>query len=229
MTQHRSGDDLGNWDTATVSPRRVLAIGAHPGDILIGAGATLLAHHAAGHHIDVVTMAGDEMGEPYHPPAALLDISLTTAGFLACNIGSDGASVEFLDHVIDLIAPDVIYTHSANDHLADHRNTNRAVLAAAGAVPSVYCFDMPTTTAGFSPERYVDADDHLAAKLRLLGEHPANTACANVHPHVLTRTARHWAQFGTSTYAEALEVERETATAPSPPADRTAERTPVMV
>jgi hypothetical protein len=50
-----------------------------------------------------------------------------------------------------------------------------------------------------------------------------------LHAHVLARTARHWAQFGTSTYAEALEVERETATEPSPTADRTAECMPVMV
>ena len=232
MTQHLSDADVHDGRTApadAVSPPRVLAIGAHPGDIFIGAGATLLSHHASRHQIDVVTMAGDEIGQPDGPAAALLDTSSTTGGFLACTIGSDGASVTFLEHVIDLIAPDVIYTHSGNDHDPDHRNTNRAVLAAAGAVPSIYCFEIPATASGFAPARYVDVDDHLSAKLRLLAEHPARTACANIHPHVVTRTARHWAGLGASTYAEALEVEREATPVRSPGGHHADVRTPVMV
>lgn len=229
MMQHLSDGGARDGRTASTSPTRVLAIGAHPADVLIGAGATLLAHHAHRHHIDMVTMAGDEIGEAGGPAAAQLDILATTGGFLACNVGANGSSVEFLERIIELTAPDVIYTHSANDHHPDHRNTHRAVLAAAAAVPSIYCFEIPTTTAGFVPARYVDADEHLSAKLRLLAEHPARTACANVHPHALTGMARHWARFGASAYAEALEVEREGPPARSPVADRADEHIPVMV
>ena len=226
MRQHLSDGGTHREHSASA---RVLAIGAHPADILIGAGATLLAHHADRHHIDMVTMAGDEIGEAGSAAAVQMDISPTTGGFLACNIGAGSTSVEFLERVIELTAPDVIYTHSANDHHPDHRNTHRAVLAAATAVPSIYCFEIPTTTAGFAPARYVDADEHLGTKLRLLAEHPARTACARVHPHALTGMARHWARFGAFGYAEALEVEREGLPAPSPTAVRADEHIPVMV
>ena len=42
--------------------RRILAVGAHPDDVEIGAGATLLAHRAAGDELVVVTMSAGGRG-----------------------------------------------------------------------------------------------------------------------------------------------------------------------
>ena len=189
------------------TPIRVLAVAAHTGDALVGAGATLLAHHATRDHVEVVTMAGDERAPS--PDAATLGAVGSNGGLLACTITPDGPSVAFLEQVIERTAPDVIYTHSEHDHDPDHRNTHRAVLAAARGVGSVYCFEMPMTTAGFAPSRFVDADEQMQAKLRLLARQPAGTPCANLHPQLLTRTARHWARAESSTYAEPLEVAAE--------------------
>ena len=191
---------------------RVLAVAAHTGDALVGAGATLLAHHATHDHVEVVTLAGDEHapshGSAAHDAAALGAVG-STGGLLPCTIPPDGPSVAFLAQVIERTAPDVIYTHSEHDHDPDHRNTHRAVLAAARGVTSVYCFEMPMTTAGFTPSRFVDADEQMQANLRLLAQQPAGAPCANLHPQLLTRTARHWARAESSTYVEPLEVAAE--------------------
>ena len=42
--------------------RRVLAVGAHPDDIELGCGATLLAHSAAGDAVTMLVMTGGENG-----------------------------------------------------------------------------------------------------------------------------------------------------------------------
>ncbi len=47
---------------ATVGQHRVLAIGAHPDDVEIGVGGTLLAHQAAGIEIVVVTLSRGAVG-----------------------------------------------------------------------------------------------------------------------------------------------------------------------
>lgn len=198
-----SVEDALERSRANARDTRVLAVGAHAGDVLVGSGATLLAHTAAGHHVDVVTMTGEEVADTY----AQHDIGLTTGGFLPCTIPGEGASVEFLAHIVAVTAPDVIYVNSANDRDADHRNTHRALLAAAALVPAVYGYELPATSAGFEPAHYVDAEVHMAGKLSLLAT-GARTACAHVHPHALLRTTRHWARSANATaaHAEAFEI-----------------------
>ena len=49
--------------------RNVLAVGAHPDDIELGCGATLLAHHAAGDVVTLLVMTGGESGLQGSNPA----------------------------------------------------------------------------------------------------------------------------------------------------------------
>lgn len=207
-------DDLVAMSGGTAEPAvhpapayRVLAVAAHPADAVLGAGVTLLTHEAAGDEVGIVTLAP---GAPGAGRAGVLpDVPLGAEGFLACTIPDTGPSVALLEEVLAAFRPDVVYTHSINDRDPDHRSTHRAVMAAAHGVGSVYCFEIPSTTAGFAPARYVDADDHLAGKLALLSEEPAGSACARVQAGMLTRAARHWGRFAPAVHAEPLEIARE--------------------
>ncbi len=81
--------------------RRVLAIGAHPDDIELGCGATLLAHHAAGDQVTMLVVTGGENGpvgsdgpgrrRGQEAAARILGARLRWGGLVDCAVASDSA------------------------------------------------------------------------------------------------------------------------------------------
>jgi two-component system, NtrC family, response regulator HydG len=193
----------------------VLAIGAHPGDVEIGAAGTLLAHEAAGLPVTIVTMsgttpngAGAEEG-PRAEQAAAIGTRLALDDLV--NPGSAGASATAaLDRVIADIQPTVLYTHSLHDDNPDHREAHNAAVAAARRIARVYCFQSPSATIDFRPTHFVAIDDQLGGKLRAVGAFTAQDEIrAFLEPDQVTSTALYWARYCQAQHAEAFEVLRD--------------------
>ncbi len=195
----------------------VLAIGAHPDDVEVGCGGILLRHVAAGHDVAILTLTGGEIGGVPSERAlqAGRAAEMLSARLFMCDlhdtvVAKAGPTVAAIERVIDEIAATRIYTHSACDRDQDHRNVNRATLAAARDVPRVYCYQAPSSSADFRPTRFVAIDEFIDRKLEVVRAHRSGVASRPyLDDDLLRATARYWSRFAQSRYAEPLEVVRD--------------------
>ena len=202
----------------------VLAVGAHPDDVEIGAGGTLSAHSARGDEVVVLTLSHGAVGgdaavrtSEAQASAAILGARLVLLDLEDTRIPEGGPSVEGIEAVVQDVAPTVVYTHSLHDLHQDHRATHHATLVAVRRVPRVYCFESPSSTVAFQPTRFVPIDRELPAKLRAVAAFRSQTAKVDyLAPDLLEATARYWSRHADGRYAEPFEVIRERAPAGAP-------------
>ncbi len=196
---------------------RVLAIGAHPDDVEIGVGGTLLRHRDDGNEITVLTLSRGARGGDQHAraleavkAAEVLGARLILEDLPDTAIPENNPTVGIIETVVRDIDPTIVYVHSGHDTHQDHRNTHHAALSAVRQVPNVYCYQSPTATLAFHPLRFVAVDTVIEEKLEVISTYASQTALRwYLEPELLRSTARYWGRFGDSRYCEPLEIERE--------------------
>jgi LmbE family N-acetylglucosaminyl deacetylase/ActR/RegA family two-component response regulator len=213
----------------------VLAIGAHPDDVEIGVGGTLLAHLGRGDSVSILTLCRGARGGSQDTRAAesqhaaeILGATLYLDDLQDTRISESDPTIGTIAAIVDKVEPTVIYTHSLHDVHQDHRNTHRAVMVAARGVGRVYCYQSPSATVDFRPSRFVAIDEHIERKLTAIGAFGSQVEIrAYLEPDLISSTARYWSRFGDGRYAEAFEVIREAAdVAGRPPVIARAESSP---
>ncbi len=156
---------------------KVLIVAAHPDDEVLGCGATLARHVAAGDAVSVLFLSEGVTGRS--EPGVARDWSAdiaereAMAGRAAQLLGYSIAGflrhpnlrmreqplldlVKQIDGAIRLLSPEVIYTHHIGDMNTDHRIAADAVLTACRprqglSVRSIYAFETPSSTEWNSP------------------------------------------------------------------------------
>ncbi|MCP4224375.1 MAG: PIG-L family deacetylase, partial [Actinomycetia bacterium] len=157
---------------------KVLAIGAHPDDIELGCGGTLLAHRRRGDEVSLLVMSTGERGPRDSLPrtieqeraADVLGAELHWGGFEDCAVPPGRETIDVIENVLLWAGADVVYSHTPNDSHQDHRAVATATLAAGRRIPRICLYEAPTTTE-FSPAVYVDVDGLVEDKLELLRAH----------------------------------------------------------
>ena len=210
--------------------RRVLAVGAHPDDIELGCGATLLAHTAAGDAVTMLVMTGGENGPgdeatavgrraEQERAARTLGARLVWGGLRDCTLNPDAATVAVVERAIEQTGADVVYVHAPDDSHQDHRASAAATLSAARRLSRVLHYQSPSTLT-FSPTTFVDVTAYLSGKLAALGAHASQVEMsAMVEPDAVVASARHWGAQARIGYAEAFAPTRMVLDlAPLPPA-----------
>jgi LmbE family N-acetylglucosaminyl deacetylase/CheY-like chemotaxis protein len=195
----------------------VLAVGAHPDDVEIGAGGILAAHAAAGDSVTILTLSrgargGDADSRQYESIAAaeMLGARLFLKDLVDTEISSSGQTVRLVEEVVREVQPSIVYTHSAHDRHQDHRAVNEATVVATRSVPTVACYQSPSATIDFRPTRFVRIDDFLERKFELLACFDSQTASRDyLARDFVTATARYWTRFGGGRAVEPLEIVRE--------------------
>jgi LmbE family N-acetylglucosaminyl deacetylase/CheY-like chemotaxis protein len=195
----------------------VLAIGAHPDDVEIGASGALVAHRDLGHDVAILTLcrgarggAEDTRAAESESAARVIGAQLYLEDLADTKINEGDPTITIVSRVVAEVRPTVIYTHSIHDVHQDHRNTHRAVMVAAREVGRVFCFQSPSATVDFRPTRFISIDSYLDAKLRAIGAFSSQTAVrAYLEPDLIESTARYWSRFAEGRYAEAFEVIRD--------------------
>lgn len=191
--------------------RRVLAIGAHPDDIELGCGATLLAHVAAGDAVTMLVLTGGEAGpgaarrhEEQRRAAAVLGASLRWGGLVDCRVTAEAATVRLVEEAIRDTDADVVYVHAPDDSHQDHRAAAAAALSAARRLSRVLHYQSPSTLS-FQPTVFVDVTAYLSGKLVALKAHESQVEMsAMVEPDAVVASARYWGAQGRLGYAEAF-------------------------
>lgn len=215
---------------------RVLAVGAHPDDVELGAGATLAKHAQAGDEVAILVL-GTGITSRLGSHKAEMEALHVQAELAARALGASVTVLDFPDQRFDEVAmldlvrsveqamamfvPDTIYTHARGDRNLDHQLTHSAVLTACrplpgGTVRSIYAFEVASSTEwgdwAFSPARFVDVTGApLQAKLAAL-EHYASEMREAPHPRSIhgIKTLADWRGLTVGIEAaEAFEVLRE--------------------
>jgi two-component system response regulator HydG len=199
----------------------VLAIGAHPDDVEIGAAGALLVHRGMGHEISILTLSrgargGTEstrVGES-EMAALALGATLFHEDLQDTRIAEGDPTIGAISRVVESVRPTVIYTHSLHDVHQDHRNTHQAAMVAVREVGRVYCFQSPSATVDFRPTRFITIDEQLERKLLAIQAFASQVQVRGyLKPDLIQSTARYWSRYGDGDYAEAFEVIRDAAPA----------------
>ncbi len=194
----------------------VLAIGAHPDDVEVGAGGTLAAHRDAGDPVAILTLSrgGRDGGIKTAWEEGTASAQIIGARLLMEEVSEHELRQEFaveaISKAISQVNPTIIYTHSGSDVHEDHRTVFDATMVAASGVNSVVCYQGSTATVDFRPNRFVTIDQFLDAKVAMLG-------CFAKHgerPRFLEAefaraTALYWSRFGQGMFCEPFEIVRE--------------------
>jgi LmbE family N-acetylglucosaminyl deacetylase len=197
--------------------QRVLAVGAHPDDVEIGAGGVLLAHRQAGDEIAVLTLSqggsgGDKAARAAESAtaAAMLGATLFLEDLEDTRISESNPTVGAIEAVVAKFRPTIVYTHTLNDLHQDHRNVHRATMVAARQVPSLYCYESPSTTVEFRPARFVAIDPYVERKVEVIDAFASQVMLRTyLEPDLVRSTCRYWGRFGGSRYCEPFEVIRD--------------------
>ncbi|HEY0217242.1 MAG TPA: response regulator [Cellulomonas sp.] len=204
---------------AAAAPQVVLAVGAHPDDVEIGVGGTLAAHRAAGDQLVVLTLSHGSRGgaaprrqDESLAAAELLGARLFLEDLTDTEIPGADPTVGIVERVVAEVRPTLVYTHSRHDRHQDHRAVHDATMVASRGVRAVACYQSPSATVDFRPNRFVTVDDFLETKLALLACFGTQTEVRGyLAPDFVLATARYWSRFGSGTSAEPLEIVRDTA------------------
>lgn len=176
--------------------KKILVVAAHADDEVLGCGGTIARHIANGDKVQVVFMADgvesrDDHGEgqlAQRNQAAenvknLLGIeSLYFLGLRDNRLDSYNILdvVKLLENIINIVKPEVVYTHHYGDLNVDHRVTHQAVLTACRPTPDffvkkIYAFEVLSSTEWqspglntFLPNVFVDITDCLSIKVKAL-------------------------------------------------------------
>jgi LmbE family N-acetylglucosaminyl deacetylase/CheY-like chemotaxis protein len=206
---------------AATPPREtVLAIGAHPDDVEIGVGGLLAAHRAAGDSVTILTMSrgarGGEANDRQHESLAaaeLIGARLFLEDLVDTQISNADPTVGIIERVVRETNPTIVYTHSNHDRHQDHRAVHDASLVATRNVRTVACYQSPSATVDYRPNRFVSIDGFTDTKLALLKSFASQSGIRGyLEPDFVLATARYWSRYGAgATSCEPLEIVREAA------------------
>lgn len=217
--------------------RTVLAVGAHPDDVEIGVGGALAAHASNGDRLVILTMSGGSVGgnagarhRESQAAADIVGAQLIHLGFEDTHLDPASGPITAVEEVIRDVRPDQIYTHSNRDRHQDHRAVHQTVQVASREVGDLACFQSPSSTIDYQPNRFVDIAEHLETKLRMLRAFTSQAHRGYMAEDVVRATAMYWSRFTGGRYAEPLETVRSmmrmTPSAERPAADGTAGERP---
>jgi LmbE family N-acetylglucosaminyl deacetylase len=214
-------------ETRTAQREIVLAVGAHPDDVEIGAGGTLLAHKSAGDSVAILTLtsgawAGSQVRRrrAAEQAAQVIGARLFLGDLDGGTVAEGDPTIAVIDEVIARVRPTVLYTHSMHDVHQDHRNTHRAAVMAARAVGRVYCFQSASATVDFRPTHFSVIDSHVSRKLAAIDSFAAQPEQPEqpdyLQPDLIVSTARYWSRFCGGSLAEPFEAVRDRAPVRAP-------------
>ena len=197
--------------------KRVLAIGAHPDDVEIGCGGALAGHRAWDDILHILTLSRGAAGGDVNVrtaeaqrAAALLGAELKFGNLRDGHITEGVETIEIIESAIRELRPTHVYTHCLEDTHQDHRAVHAASLVAAREVPNVYCYQSPSSTVEFRPNRFVDITQYMKRKLQAIGAYKSQVdRMVSLQDDVIVTTARYWGRYAGHVLAEPMQIVRQ--------------------
>jgi len=193
----------------------ILAIGAHPDDIEIGCGGTLIKYADRGHKVFSLVMTGGGQGgaaeirrNEQEKAGSIMGIEKIYWGdYEDTHLVVNQELISKIEQVMFEICPSFIFCHFPDDTHQDHRHLSLATQSAARNMRNVLFFEGPTTW-GFNPQIFVDVGETLERKIAALQAHESQVNKTNIKDLSIVEIARSSANFrgiqGRVKYGEAF-------------------------
>jgi LmbE family N-acetylglucosaminyl deacetylase len=196
--------------------KKILVIGAHPDDVEIGCGGTMMKHAARGNEVHILTLTNGEQGgnvntryKESSSAAAHVNASLYMKNLRDTYITDGPETIKTIEEVIAKVQPDIIYTHSINDNHQDHRNTYLATMVAARGVQHMYSYLSPSCNINFHPLHFEHVKEYMDDKIALINFYQSQkTKVAYLADSLIRSTAEYWGRFSKYGIVEPFEVIR---------------------
>lgn len=191
----------------------ILAIGAHPDDIEIGCGGSLIKYSGAGHGIYFLIMTGGEMGgdarirktEQSNSAKIIRVKDVLFQDYPDTNLPLNKILISNIESVVKKIKPDFIFVNYMHDTHQDHRTLAKATISATRYVKNVLFYEVPTTH-DFNPTVFVDVTPVMEKKIASLEAHASQIMKTNIEGLSIIEIAKSSATFrgiqGRVKYAE---------------------------
>lgn len=194
--------------------KRILAIGAHPDDVEIGCGGTMLKHVSNNDEIQILTLTrgavgGDKEKRFLEASAAaeFLDARLIISNLQDTYVSDGSKTIRLIEEVIYNFQPDIIYTHSISDNHQDHRNTHLATIVAARKIDQIYAYQAPSTNISFHPQRFESIDNFMDSKIKLIAFHETQKNKAiYLKDEIIRANAIYWGRYANYKLVEPFEI-----------------------
>jgi LmbE family N-acetylglucosaminyl deacetylase len=199
--------------------RSILAVGAHPDDIEIGCGGSLIKYAQNGFDVFllVLTMGavgGDpEVRKREQEEAALFmgAKQVFWGNFQDTDMPRVNRVISVIEDVIDKVNPDSVLFNYYDDTHQDHRITAEACMSATRYIKEVLYYEVPTSR-NFEPRVFIDIKDVIDRKLELLKLHSSQVDRTRVKDLTIVESATACAIFrgyqGRVKYAEGFNALR---------------------
>ncbi|HRT70840.1 MAG TPA: PIG-L family deacetylase [Syntrophales bacterium] len=166
----------------------ILAIGAHPDDIEVGCGGTLLKYARDGHGIYLLIMTKGDMGgdpdtrhnEQERSAELLTARELIWGGYRDTQLTENmNRLIHYIEEVLKRVKPEFTFVNFGDDTHQDHRALSRATVSATRYIKNVIFYEVPTTQ-NFSPTVFVDINETFRDKISLLLMHNSQVMKTNI-------------------------------------------------
>ena len=173
---------------------KILAIGAHPDDIEIGCGGTLLYfqkyHNAT---VSMLLMTRGEAGtegavdrEAEQSAACqILGIDRRLCADLTDTAINLQDAIKCIEDVVGDVDPDVVFTHYGEDTHQDHRVVSDATISACRNRGSVLHYES-ISSQNFAPSMFVNVADFIDTKCEAVASHVSQEARLELVDYVRT-------------------------------------------
>ncbi len=181
----------------------ILAVGAHPDDIEVGCGGTLIRYAQKGHEVFLLVCTMGEKGgiaetryQEQLKAAEIMGVKDVFWGnFKDTEFADQGNEIiQMVESYINSTTPDFIFVNSFQDTHQDHRTLHRSVLSATRYVKNVLFYEVPTSDS-FAPSVYVDIGPVMEKKLEALQAHASQVMKTNIPGLSILDIARAAAHF----------------------------------
>lgn len=180
----------------------ILALSAHPDDLEIGCGGTLLKYARAGHRVYLMVLTDGSRGgdaaarraEQLASGKILGAQEVFWGGFHDTELPVSRDAIQQIEDVVKKVDPAFIFVNYTDDTHQDHRHLATCTLTATRYTRNVLFYETPTTQ-NFSPTVYVDIDGLLEDKVRALQAHASQVEKTNIESLSILEVARASAHF----------------------------------
>ena len=200
--------------------KRILAIGAHPDDVELGAGGAIYKHYQEDEIVHVLIMSRGESGVPddklgEHEKAleegtkaeakgrmreaetrkalailGVADENIEILGYPDIGVQCKRNLIEKMVNEITRLEPDVVYTHYFEEQHMDHVGTCLATLHATRKTKTIMLYESPSTRPSFSPAYFIDISQSIGKKIEALKEHKSQAGKEYMSDEVIMAKAR---------------------------------------
>jgi len=163
---------------------KIVAFGAHPDDIEIGASGTLAKHAINKDKVLMVVVTiprhRKERIKESKESAKILNTELMILDLDPYKLEFNRQLVEKFDEIIKNISPDIIFTHWNHDSHQDHYTVSKATIAAARENNcSLYMYEQiipgGIVPYGFRAQYFVDISNFITTKMESIAAYKSET------------------------------------------------------